>query len=432
MMQNLFFICLSFFFVILNGFFVAAEFSIVKIRHTRVEALEHSRGLRGKILAKVHQRLDAYLSACQLGITLASLGLGWIGKPAFASLLGPVFIFFDIDSEQTISLVSFVFAFSIISYLHIVVGELMPKSMAIRQTEVVSLWTALPLYLFYWLMYPAIWILNVSSNVLLKLFNLDQTHHENQSYSPDEIKLILRASHRYGQFTKTELDLLTKSLVFTDLEISDVMRPLHEMVSLNVAMTITEAIKKINQQRYSRYPVYRDDPANIIGMIHIKDLFSIPQNAYHQTTLGRFIRPHLKVADNDPVLEVFHLFRKGKPRFAIVFSGRKAIGFLTLDDLLQSIIGEIKDEFHITQEDWIKLDDGTYIVKGSASVFILETLLGIEFTQVQSNTVTGLILDKLQSFPNEGDKIEFELFTLEIIKVKGSRILQVRVYPKIS
>ncbi len=207
------------------------------------------------------------------------------------------------------------------------------------------------------------------------------------------------------------------------------MRPLHEMVSLNVSATIADSLKKISQQRYSRYPVYKDDMSNIVGMIHIKDLITASHDDFHKTTLARFIRPHLKVKEDDPVLEVFHLFRKGKPRFAIVFSGKKAIGFLTLDDLLQSIIGEIKDEFHITQEDWIKLEDGTYIVKGSAPVFTLETILGIELTHVQSNTVTGLILEKYQDFPNEGVKIEFERFTLEIIKIKGSRILQVRVYP---
>jgi CBS domain containing-hemolysin-like protein len=428
-MTTLMFIFLSIFFVILNGFFVAAEFSIVKIRHTRVEELQTTRGLRGKVLAKVHSHLDVYLSACQLGITLASLALGWIGEPAFALLLEPLFEALELHSEQTIKFVSFIFAFGVISYLHIVVGELMPKSIAIRQTEAVSLWTALPLYLFYWLMYPAIWFLNSSSNILLKIFKLDEVHHENQSYTPEEIKLILRASHRYGQFTKSELDLLTKSLVFTDLEISDVMRPLYDMASLNVSLTVTEAIKKIVQQRYSRYPVYKDETSNIIGMIHIKDLFLIPADSYNSTTLARFIRTHLIVKENDPVLEIFHLFRKGKPRFAIVFSGSKAIGFLTLDDLLQSIIGEIKDEFHITQEDWVKLEDGTYLIKGSASVFTLETLLGIELTQVESNTVTGLILDKYQDFPKEGDKIEFDYFTLEIVKIKGSRILQVRVYP---
>lgn len=428
-MLTFIYVLLSFVFVIFNGFFVAAEFSIVKIRHTRVQALETMEGIRGKILAKVHQRLDAYLSACQLGITLASLALGWIGEPAFASLLAPVFEILEIHSVQTIKLISFSFAFGVISFLHIVVGELMPKSLAIRQTEVIALWTAVPLYSFYWLMYPAIWLLNHSSNVLLKLFRLDEVHYENQSYSPEEIKLILSASHRYGQFTKTELDLLTKSLVFTDLEISDVMRPIHEMVSLNISMSVTEAVKKINQIRYSRYPVYSGEHDNIVGMIHVKDLFSVDHDAYQATTLARFLRPHLKVKDDEPVLEVFHQFRKGKPRFAIVFSAKRAVGFLTLDDLLQSIIGEIKDEFHITHEDWIELDDGTFVVKGSSPVFTLETILGLELTHVQSNTVTGLILEKYQSFPNEGDKIEFDRFTLEVIKIKGPRILQVRVYP---
>ncbi|MBN9287926.1 MAG: hypothetical protein BGO43_00260 [Gammaproteobacteria bacterium 39-13] len=423
-------ILLSFFFVLLNGFFVAAEFSIVKIRHTRVQTLEHQRGIRGRILAKVHGQLDAYLSACQLGITLASLGLGWIGEPAFAHLLLPLFDFLEIADPKLISFFSFMAAFSIISYLHIVVGELMPKSMAIRQTELIALWAVVPLYLFYWLMYPAIWVLNASANIFLKWFKLDSAHKESFTYSPEEIKLILRTSHRYGEFTKSELDLLTKSLMFTDLEIADVMRPFTEVVALNIDSSVTENIRKMSHQRYSRYPVYKGDLTNFIGIVHIKDLFSVPQNILQTKTLTPFIRPLLKVKDTDSVLEVFHLFRKGKPHFAVVFAEGKAVGFVTLDNLLQAIIGEIKDEFHITQEDWIMLKDGSFIIKGSAPIFTLETILGIDLAEVKGNTITGLILETLESFPTEGQKIEFEEFSLEVRKIRGPRILQVRVYPK--
>lgn len=430
-MTTALYILLSFIFVFLNGFFVAAEFSIVKMRYTRVQTLENTKGLRGKLLGKVHKQLDAYLSACQLGITLASISLGWIGEPAFAHFIKPVFEFFNLGAPQTITFFSILFAFSVISYLHIVAGELMPKSMAIRRTEFMALWTAPPLYLFYWIMYPAIWFLNSSSNLFLKLLKLDKVHAKEQlSYSPEEIKLILKNSHLYGEFTQSELELLTKSLIFTDLEISDVMRPISEMVGLNVSKPLEENINKMVQYRYSRYPVYKENPNKVIGVLHVKDLFSIIQQIPNVKSLTKFIRPILKVRDTDSVLELFHKFREGKPHFAIVYSGRDAIGFVTLDNLLQAIIGVIKDEFHLTQEDWIMLEDGDFIIKGTASLFTLETLLGIELPDTDINTVTGLILDKLQNFPKEGESIDFDSFMMVVIKIRGPKILQVRVFKK--
>ncbi len=428
-MTTFFYIMLAIGFIFLNAFFVAAEFSIVRIRHTRVESLQRTKGLRGRTLAKIHHQLDSYLSTCQLGITLASLGLGWIGEPAFAQILMPLFKILEIESAQTIAFLSFLSAFILISYLHIVVGELMPKSIAIRQTEMLSLWTAIPLYLFYWLMYPAIWILNLSANFFLKIFRLDKVNKENLSYSTEEIKLILKASHRYGEFDKSELDLLTKSLMFTDLEISDVMRPLSELVSLDLALSIEENIKKICNNQYTRYPVYRGSLENIVGILHIKDFFPAMLNISKVKNLVSFTRPILKVRADDNLLDIFHQFRKGKPQLALVYSENHPIGFVTLDNVLQAIIGNIKDEFHITKEDWIMLDDGSFIIKGNAPVYTLEKLLGIDISET-ANTMSGLVFDKLQGFPTEGQKIDFDHFWLVIKKIRGPRILQIRVYPK--
>ena len=175
-MENILLIVAALFLVALNGFFVAAEFGLVKLRQTRIRAIVKTQGLRGRILATVHNQLDAYLSACQLGITLASLGLGWIGEPAFASLLEPLFALLGVSSPELIHGVSFVFAFVIISFLHIVVGELAPKSMAIRNPERIGLWCAMPLYGFYWTMYPAIWLLNLSANWVLRITGLGGVH----------------------------------------------------------------------------------------------------------------------------------------------------------------------------------------------------------------------------------------------------------------
>ena len=183
------------FLVLLNGFFVAAEFAMVKLRSTKVEAIAEQNGWRGHILRTVHNQLDAYLSACQLGITLASLGLGWVGEPAFAELLTPLLSAIGIESQKLVHGISFFVAFFIISYLHIVVGELAPKSWAIRKPELLSLWTAAPLYAFYWLMYPAIYLLNASANAILRVAGQGEPgpHHEHH-YSRDELKLILHSS----------------------------------------------------------------------------------------------------------------------------------------------------------------------------------------------------------------------------------------------
>lgn len=423
-------ILLAVFFVFLNAFFVAAEFSIVKIRHTRVQAFESNKGIAGKTLVKVHQQLDAYLSACQLGITLASLGLGWVGEPAFAKLIEPLLYELGITSKETITIIAFFLAFGFISYLHIVIGELMPKSIAIRKTETIALLTAIPLYLFYWFMYPAIWFLNLSSNFLLKLCKLHRYDESSLSYSSDEIQLILRASHRYGEFSKSEFDLLKRSLVFTDLEISDVMRPLNDLVVLDINKSLEENMHVISKKQFSRYPVYKYHPSNIVGIVHIKDLVPVIARANLVKNLSPFIRPILKVKADDNLLDVFHKFRQGKPHLAIVVLSGKSIGFVTLDNILRAIIGEIKDEFHITKEEWIALEDGSFIIKGSAPIFTLESLLEIELPTIEANTVSGLILETLKTMPKEKEKIEFNDFTIVIKRIRGPRILQVRVYPK--
>ncbi|HEV7816688.1 MAG TPA: CNNM domain-containing protein, partial [Janthinobacterium sp.] len=225
-MHNVLLVLLALFLVALNGFFVAAEFGIVTLRRTRIRAIAKTFGLRGRILGKVHSELDAYLSACQLGITLASLGLGWIGEPAFAGLLEPVFSVLGVTSPQVIHGVAVVIAFVVISFLHIVVGELAPKSLAIRNPEIIGLWSALPLYGFYWSMYPAIWLLNASANAVLRLVGLAGTGGHDSHYSTDELKLILRTSQPGGKFTSDERNILAQSLEFEQLAVSDLMRPI--------------------------------------------------------------------------------------------------------------------------------------------------------------------------------------------------------------
>ena len=353
-MINFFQVFLAFLLVLLNAFFVAAEFGMVKLRATRVEAIKDSYGIRGTILVHIHKHLDAYLSACQLGITIASLGLGWVGEPAFAELIKPVLSFIGIDSQRLITVIAFFVAFSFIAFLHIVVGELMPKSLAVRQSERVSVWTALPLYGFYWLMYPAIWLLNTCSNFLLKVFKLDEVHQTEYFYSTDEIKLLLGASHLHGELTEEEVEIIEHTLDLADLKVTEVMRSSEEMIMINISKPMQQIIDVIMEHRYSRYPVYDPDKKDVVGIIHVKDLLPIFYQHGEIKELHSLLRPVLKVSRRVPALDLLHKFREGMSHFALVYSGKGSIlGFITLDNLLQVMLGRIKDEFHRTKVDWV-------------------------------------------------------------------------------
>ncbi|MBS0350080.1 MAG: HlyC/CorC family transporter [Proteobacteria bacterium] len=431
-MINLLWVCLGLALVLLNAFFVAAEFGMVKLRHTRIEEIKNVYGLRSKILIQIHQHLDSYLSACQLGITLASLGLGWVGEPAFARLLEPLFQIAGIQSREMIQFLSFFVAFSFLSFLHIVVGELMPKSMAIRQSERVSLWTALPLYGFYWIMYPAIWLLNTCSNFLLKLFKLDQTHQREQTYSTEEIKLILHTS-LHGDLTQEEAEILEHTLDLGDLKVTEVMRPIDEMTALEENHPIEESLQIILKTRYSRYPLYQKSPENITGIIHIKDVLAVFLQNQSINSLTPIIRPILKVNEHLPALELLRKFREGMPHFAVVSNDANIpVGFITLDNLLHILFGRIKDEFHKTKDDWIPLADGSFLMNGNCSLYAVEQALDIDIEPEPERvtTLAGLILKKIKKMPRAGEQIEFDQFTVIIDKIELRRILKVRVYKK--
>jgi CBS domain containing-hemolysin-like protein len=428
--MTLILIFIAFVLVLLNGFFVAAEFAIVKLRDTRLETIKSEHGLTGKILQKIHNNLDVYLSACQLGITLASLGLGWIGEPAFARLMEHIFRNFYI-AHGAATFLSFITAFFIISFLHIVVGELAPKSLAIRRVEKISLLTAMPLYFFYWAMYPLIWLLNQSSNLILKSMGVSENTTEN-SYSAKELKVILNASHMHEDLTKDELQILDRMLDFTDLEVGDLMRPIHEMKGVSTSQSPETILAMVSQFHFTRYPIYRDSEQNkIVGVLHIKDLLDAII-AKRAIDILQIKRPILEFELTTPATEVFQQFRQGQGHFAIIRNDvGKYVGFITLDDILSVALGHIRDEFINPQRDWFVTKEGTYILYGYAPLYILERLLNIDLTDQESNTIAGLVLSQLGRMPLIKERVDFEYFVVEVLKVSGSRIELVKILPKI-
>jgi CBS domain containing-hemolysin-like protein len=434
-MNNLFLIAIAILLVALNGFFVAAEFGLVRLRTTRIRAIAKTQGWRGRVLAKVHGRLDAYLSACQLGITLASLGLGWIGEPAFADLITPALSRLGIQSPEVLHSIAFVVAFSVISFLHIVVGELAPKSFAIRSPEKTGLISAAPLYGFYILMFPAIRLLNVSANLTLRLFGVKQSQGHEPHYTAEELKLILRGNRQSGKFTQDEWNVLASTLDFSELQVSDLMRPLHELAALYAKMSLNENLRAVCQKRFSRYPYFDRNGVDVLGMIHLKDLFFAQQQGKPIDDLRQYLRPVHYVSAHTPALELFRNFRAGAPHFAIV--GQKnhmPQGFITLDNLLSAMVGEIRDEFRPNVAEWIRLDDGSIVAKGSLAICSLERVLGIDIENEELElenevSVGGLILAKLGDIPVEGQQIEFRQFDVVIDKMQDSRIVQIHIFP---
>ncbi|MFC5513958.1 hemolysin family protein [Massilia jejuensis] len=439
-MENILFVVLALFLVALNGFFVAAEFGIVTLRKTRVRAIAKAAGLRGRILAKVHGQLDEYLSACQLGITLASLGLGWVGEPAFASLLEPVFGWIGVTSPHIIHGVSFVVAFSVISFLHIVIGELAPKSLAIRIPEVVALWCALPLYGFYWAMYPAIWILNKSANGVLRVAGLAGSGSHETHYSTDELKIILRTNTSTGKekFTHDERHILAQSLEFSEMAVSDLMRPINEVIALHEDLSIEENLDTVRRNRFSRYPFFDEEGEEVLGVIHLKDLFFAQQAGKDISDLKQFLRPVETISARTPAQDIFRRFRTGAPHFALIGEkGKRPVGFITLDNLLGAMVGEIRDEFRMNENDWLPQSDGTYIGKASLPIYSLERLLGIDIDNEEMGlddveSVGGLLMAKLGDIPKQGQRIEFPKFDVVVKKTNGPRILLVKVIPRLE
>ncbi len=429
-MQTFSYILLAFVLVLLNGFFVAAEFAIVKLRGTRLEAFGPAQGFSGRVLMKIHHQLDEYLSACQLGITLASLGLGWIGEPAFAHLFKTIFLT-NVSAEAVATFFSFIFAFLLISFLHIVVGELAPKSIAIRKVEKVALLTAVPLYFFYWAMFPIIWLLNQSAIIILKIIGISGDHKDH-IYSAKELKLILNASHMHEDLTKDELQILDRVLDFTDLTVGDLMRPIHEMKAICADQPLNKTLATISRYHLSRYPIYvNSTQQEIEGVVHIKDILEYVLQKKSIPEINKITRPIIKTELESPAIELFHQFREGSGHFAVVKNDvGKYVGFITLDDILSVALGNISDEFVRPHRDWFITKEGSYIIYGHTPLYTLERLLKIDFPEEESNTISGLLLSKLGRMPIPDEIVKFPQFDAQVLKVTGPRIERVKIIPK--
>ena len=410
--------------VFLNGFFVAAEFALVKVRPTQIEPYAAAGLRRGTVAKHMVRHLDAYLSATQLGITLASLALGWIGEPAFAWIIEPLVRPFAADNPALLRSAAVTVAFLVITILHIVLGELAPKSIAIRKSEGTALMVALPLFVFYKVTYPAIWLLNHAANFLLKLVGIAPVSESEIAHDEEELRLLLSSSH------DSHLSLQKRKLLDNVFELShrvarQIMLPRQDVVYLSTARPIAENLRIARRSGHTRFPLCEGDLDHVIGLIHIKDLF---RRERPLTSLQEVAR---EIAFVPETLELDRLLKRMRTeRFhlaAVIDEYGGVSGVVTLEAVIEEIVGEISDEFDVDTAEILKLEDGTYEVTGGMLIEDLEDELGIELSDRDEDTVGGLVLSELGRNPAVGDKVEVGPVTVEVVEVHLNRVNKVRI-----
>jgi CBS domain containing-hemolysin-like protein len=417
--------------VLLNGFFVAAEFALVKLRLAQAEELAAEGGVLAGTLLHVRSHLDAYLSACQLGITLASLALGWIGEETFAELVRPALGAFGIENPKVVSAVAIGAAFFIITFLHIVIGEQAPKSLAIRRPERVALWSAAPLRLFYWAAYPVIWFLNQSSLLVLRLLKVDLKAEGDDAYSADEIRQVLASSHLHGELGAVEKDILARTLDLRELSVGDLMRPASEMVVLDLTAGWAENLARIEVQGYSRYPAVEGDRDAVVGVILVKDLWAAQRKGASLEDLRPLVREIPMVHRDTKAFELLRMFREGQPHFAVVDDDLgTTLGFVTMDHLIAAMVGDVQDEYRRARAAWQQQPDGSYLGDGKLSLYSLEQVLGRSIEVEEVDSVGGLVMWKLERVPEKGARVALPGFEVVVREMRGPRIAQVQVIPK--
>lgn len=415
----------------LNGFFVAAEFALVKVRATRLAELAAGGRPAARMALHAIHRLDVYLSASQVGISLASIALGRVGEPVVAHLLEPVLRAMALP-ESALHPVAFAVSISLVTAVHIVIGEQAPKSWAIRQSERASLALAYPLHWFYLLFRPAIWTLNGAATLLLRLLRIAPATEQELAHSEEELRLLLQASGRSGFLKESEVDLVRHVFEFANRTAGEIMVPRVDMVYLDAARPFEHNLAIVRAHTYTRYPLCEEDADHVLGMVHVKDLHDLEARraAGEAVDLRTIQRDILIVPESKSIDRLLREFQQRKLHMAIVadeYGG--TAGLVTLEDVLEQIVGEIHDEFEEPLPEVQALPGGALLVDGKTLLAHLRAEYGIELPPYDSETIGGWVLDHLGSIPEPGTLLRVEGYTLEVREVAGQRVRKVLLTP---
>ncbi|MFY4775483.1 hemolysin family protein [Metabacillus sp. RGM 3146] len=419
------------FLIAITAFFVATEFAIVKVRSSRLDQLIAEGNTKAFAAKTVTSNLDEYLSACQLGITITALGLGWLGEPAVERLLHPVFVSLHIN-ESLAGILSFIIAFAVITFLHVVIGELAPKTLAIQKAESVTMAFSKPLMFFYKVMFPFIWVLNNSARLFAGIFGLKPVSGSELAHSEEELRIILTESYQSGEINQSEFRYVNRIFEFDDRVAKEIMVPRTEIATVSIEKEFRENLETMNTEKYTRYPVVNGDKDHILGMINIKeiftDLFYLSEEERKNVSLEKYIRPVIQVIDSIPIHDLLIKMQKERVHMAILVDeyGGTA-GLVTVEDILEEIVGEIRDEFDQDEVSEIqKKGEAHYLVDGKVLLDQINSLFHLDIDEEEIDTVGGWILSRnIDIQPGQGFLYEGHQFT--VVETEGHLIRSIDI-----
>ena len=415
-----------------NGFFVASEFAIVKVRRTRIEQLVNEGNQTAQVVLDAIKEMDKYIASVQLGVTISSIGLGWVGEATLASIIEPLFNFLPSMSKMfAVHSLSVSIAFALITFLHVVIGELVPKSIALEFTEKTALFIARPMRAITEVFNPFIWLLNGFGNVLLKLLNIPTAQKASKVHSTEELDMLVDASFDGGVLNETEKDMLHNVFKFSDLTAKQVMIPRTDMVCAPIDMSFDDLNNLAAQNQFTRYPVYNEDIDDITGFIHVKDLYLLSLKD-EERPIEKIQRPIMMVPETMTLDKLVIEFKKRKMQLAVVideFGGTS--GLISLEDVIEEIVGDVQDEFDEEEDVDIKeIAPNTYMANAMLRLDEMAEFFEMpenNFEDEDVDTIGGFVMKLLDRLAVVGDSVKFENLTFTVKKVDGARITQLEI-----
>jgi len=412
--------------ILFTAFFVATEFAIVKMRPSRVDQLVEEGRKNALAIKEVTGNLDGYLSACQLGITITSLGLGWLGEPTVEGLLHPLLGHVNLPESVTTG-ISFILAFAVTTFLHVVAGELAPKSLAIQKTEMIVGLMARPIIIFYKVMYPFIWLLNTSANLFIRMFGLKPASEKEEAASEEELQIIIRESFRKGKINQSEYGYVNRIFAFDELVAREIMVPRTDMICLDISDTKEDILRKIREEQFTRFPVVSGSKDHVIGMINAKE-FLLRHAEDEHLSLQSLLKPVLQVSETTPVNNLLKKMQQKRMHIAILideYGGTS--GMVTIEDILEEIVGDIKDEFDADEaDDVMQIDERTLIVDGKVTINRINEWFNVEIEHEDVDTIGGWLYSQNPELKKNAELAAHGL-TFKILEKDRLRIRRIQI-----
>jgi magnesium and cobalt exporter, CNNM family len=405
--------------ILLNAFFVAAEYGLVTARRTRIIELQHQGNRRARDVLRITSDPGRFIAAMQLGVTLTSLGIGALGEATLSREF----------KHWTAAILAIVIAYAILSFFHVVFGELVPKGAALGHAEGTALWVAIPVRAFITVFRPVIWFLQEATDLILHGFGLEPPGAERQVHSEAELRMLVSRSTAEGEIEESERELIDKVFVFGDKDVADVMVAKPDVAAVSIDMPPEEALAVVLDSPYTRYPVFRESLDDIAGVLHVRDLFSaIHDRGLAGLELASLLRPAYVVPETKDLASLLQEFRRTNSHFAVVVDEYGAlVGIATLEDLLEEIVGEIEDEFDVPEEQVEQIGEDSYRVDGRFSIDEFNERFGTELPEEDFHTVAGFVFGQLGRAPEPGDDVSYDGMRFDVLEVEGNRIERIAV-----